>query len=252
MKAPDKPKKIKKQRNHLELLERAALYGPYSGCTQTFQAQFESLKDNQLALSEAMPIALSRHQRRTEKDADNTPQILINLQSFSFHKSPQSESTYLLEVTMSPSQSFHSSAFDKSDLEINYQKRIKVKSDVLKCLSATDQPIRFLLLERSTDKEPTLQSPTSSISSSASPPGETLTASTNLVQCREIAYGSIKYADLMSAIAQATSDRGTVASFELPLHATRFSHPEIGLLSVHFVIDGVLRIRQLLTNAPQP
>lgn len=234
--------------NHLELLERAALYGPYSGSTRTFSQQNDYLDDQETPRPEvpAKPFPIPKARHSSTDPEENFPQILINLQSFNFLQMPQSDSTYHIEVTMSPSQSFHTSAFNSIDLDLNYQKKIKVNSNVLQYLSNPDHPIRFLLLEKAKDTDG--HSPPSSLSYSSPAADETLTASSNIVQCHEVAYGSVKYAELLNAVSQCSSDR-CCATIEVPFHATRYPHPDTGRLSVRFVIDGVLRIRQLLTNA---
>lgn len=248
VKIPEK-KKTNPQPNHLELLERAALYGSYSGSTTKYKMQYESL-DSHPSASDVHPIP-SPTKRSSLKN--NDPRIIVNLQSFIFNQKSHNSSTYILEVTMSTDQTFHSTAFQETDLDVNFQKRIHIGKELLKTLRSPDgHSIRFLLLEKATSvvKERIMQSPPSSISSS--PPDETITApSTNLVQCQEIAYGSISYTELLSAIAETQAERCSVV-YEVPFNTTKFPHPEMALLTVRLLIDGVPRIRQLLTHATQP
>lgn len=247
VRAPEK-KKTKPQPNNLELLERAALYGSYSGSTTKYKERYESLDSHPSA--DAYPIP-SPTKRSSLNNQD--PRIIVNLQSFIFNQKTQNASTYILEVTMSPDQTFHSSAFQESDLDVNFQKRIKIAKELLKTIGSPDgHSIRFLLLEKATSvvKERIMQSPPSSISSS--PPDETITSpSTNLVQCQEIAYGSINYTELLRSITETQAERCSVV-YEVPFNTTKFPHPEIAVLTVRFLIDGVPRIRQLLTHATQP
>lgn len=154
---------------------------------------------------------------------------------------------------MSPHQSFHTNAFDQTDAVINFQKRIKVNDDLVRQMALPDGAISLLLLEKLHNSAGAIESPPSSMSASYSQPldDETLTTAVNcFVQCREVAYGRLKYAEILSALREEqdlASNRFTIAS-EIPFYATQFSHPEIGRLSVRMVIDDVPRFRQLLTN----
>lgn len=194
--------------------------------------------------------------RKREKD-HHLSNLYITLQSFHFHRSPKSGSTYYVEVTMGPNTSFHTpSAFNGIDSTLNYQKKIKLTSEIEKYLTSSDYPIRFSLVEKPQKKHDTNNylSPSSSVSSS--PRDQTLTESNSLVvQGKDIAYGSLKYSSLVKSWTDGKSTNTEekqeqwTTTHEVPFFATRYSHPEIGQLSVRFMIDGVARSWQLLTNA---
>lgn len=213
-----------------------------------YNEHYQSLDDSQNNISAAAVVNFTQISLPRNLAEEDHPTLLMDLKTFIFNERPQTGSTYQLEITVSPELSFHSRSFCDGDLQINYQKGIKLTSNILKNLSKTDQPIRFLLLENNIRKESSsIQSPLSSISSSA--PEGTLSVEANLVQCQEIAYGSIRYAELLNSMATTTgSDHHSTAVYEIPFNATRYAHPEIGRLTAQFLIDDVPRVRQLLTN----
>lgn len=236
-----------KQPNHLELLERAALYGPYS---MSLTLPADTSEHHYNSIEESISI-ISPKKRGFARDKDH--HLYINLQSFHFHQSPKSGSTYYLEVTMGPNTSFHTTtSFNGHDSTLNYQKKIKLSSQIEKYLTHPDHPIRFSLVEKPQKKhDPHLYtSPSTSVSSS--PRDQTLTESGSLVvQGKDIAYGSLKYSSLVKSLTDVATDKEEqwTTTHEVPFFATRYSHPEIGKLNVRFMIDGGARFWQLLTNA---
>lgn len=115
----------------------------------------------------------------------------------------------------------------------------------MQSIKNSENAIRFLLIERrpSTKKSPEIGNQ----SSSTSAHDDTFT---DIVQCQEIAFGSLKYASLIKSMSIDTigSARKCVEPFEVPFCGTQFAHPEIGRLTLRCMIDDVERIRQLLTN----
>lgn len=178
---------------------------------------------------------------------------MLHLKTFQFHEAPAPGSSYHLEITLCPGQSFHTpwKKILNGCLSFDFQNQMQLNEKSLQSIKQPDHPIRFLLIER----RPSANKPeigTQSSSSSAEAHEDTFT---DIVQCQEMAFGSLKYAALiksMPPIDTIGSSRGAAASFEVPFSGTQFAHPEIGRLTLRCMIDDGERIRQLLTNTKPP
>ena len=222
----ERKEKLKKQPNHLDLLERAALYD-----SNTMYAQpYDSIEGDTISGSYSVNC------KPLPRDQDPSFQILLNVQSYRPSAVTQKNRSCRLEISICPEISFRTKSFNVNQKEINLQRKIMITETNLKALYTSDQSLRFLLLA-SQDNGP--RSPQSSSNE------ETTTESTNMLRCFEVGYGSLKYKDLLPSIAGVQMQRDTGA-LEVAFSATKFPHPEIGLLTVGIHIDDVGRLRQVL------